>query len=91
MNKLVQNITIILFTVFGFGLTSINVNGSGIPEITEKSVIDSTGNKKLQVLLLPIIFSSPDTRLAVGVLPQIVFRSSSSNNPSSSGWMPIIR
>ena len=83
MNKLVQNIIITLFTVFGFGLTSINVNGSGIPEITEKSVIDSTGNNKLQVLLLPIIFSSPDTRLAVGVLPQIVFRSSSSNNPSS--------
>ena len=34
-------------------------------------------------MVLPIIFSSPDTRLAFGVLPQIVFRTSSSSNPSS--------
>lgn len=34
-------------------------------------------------MVLPIIFSSPDTRLAFGVLPQLVFRTSSSSNPSS--------
>lgn len=44
---------------------------------------DSLRPKETNFLLLPIIFSSPDTRLAFGVLPQIVFRTPDSNNPST--------
>lgn len=83
MIKIVQKITIILFTVFGISLTYFHVNASDFSESAEMSVTDSTGNKKLQVMILPIIFSSPDIRLALGVLPQVVFRSSTSDNPSS--------
>jgi outer membrane protein assembly factor BamA len=40
-------------------------------------------NKNARVLLLPIIFRSPDTGFAAGVLPQIIFRNALSDNPSS--------
>lgn len=46
------------------------------------SISDTTGNQ-VQLALLPIVFSSPDTRWAFGVLPQGVFRIGDSSNPSS--------
>jgi outer membrane protein assembly factor BamA len=83
MNFLVYNICIILFTS---GITSLPVtviNAFELPSFRETVISDSTGSKKFQLMFLPIIFSSPDTRLAIGVLPQAVFRTSSSDKPSS--------
>jgi outer membrane protein assembly factor BamA len=40
-------------------------------------------NEQVRLLLLPIIFRSPDTGFAAGILPQIIFRGSNSENPSS--------
>lgn len=51
--------------------------------VADSSAIDTSRQSGAQLMLLPIIFSSPDTRLAAGVLPQLVFRTSSSSNPSS--------
>jgi outer membrane protein assembly factor BamA len=52
-------------------------------EISETVLPDSTKDKHLKWILLPIVFKSPDTGLAFGVLPQVVFRTGSSGNPSS--------
>lgn len=49
----------------------------------DSTITDTTRHDKTQFMVLPILFSSPDTRMAFGVLPQIVFRTSSSSNPSS--------
>lgn len=59
---------------------SVSVDSSSVYEVAEA---DSTRQKPVQFMLLPIIFKSPDTGLAFGVLPQAVFRTSSSGNPSS--------
>lgn len=40
-------------------------------------------NRHVRLLLLPIIFRSPDTGFAAGILPQIIFRGPDSENPSS--------
>ncbi|MDR8390883.1 outer membrane protein assembly factor [Aliifodinibius sp. S!AR15-10] len=54
------------------------------PSISVDSSTTDTGQvEKTEFVLLPIFFSSPDTRLAIGILPQIVFRTSSASNPSS--------
>lgn len=55
-------------------------------QLGDKSEIvlpDSTDDNQLKWMILPIIFKSPDTGLAFGVLPQVVFRTGSSGNPSS--------
>lgn len=44
---------------------------------------DSISFKRFSILLLPIIFRSPDTGFAGGVLPQVIFRNSPHSNPSS--------
>jgi outer membrane protein assembly factor BamA len=46
-------------------------------------ISDSTDHKKVSWLVLPIIFKSPDTGIALGILPQVVFRTNSANNPSN--------
>lgn len=51
-------------------------------ETSESVNTDSTRQNRARLMLLPIIFKSPDTGLAAGVLPQLVFRSSSTGNPS---------
>ena len=58
----------------------ISSGASAQPDSTE---LDSSGNRRASFMLLPIIFSSPDTRLGLGVLPQVVFRTSTSSNPST--------
>jgi len=51
--------------------------------LADSSETETLKQQRLQFLLLPIVFSSPDTRLAFGVLPQLVFRTQTSSNPSS--------
>jgi len=66
-------------------LTLILLSSSGtvIPARPDTGRTDSLKQKNARFMLLPILFSSPDTRLAVGILPQIVFRTPGSDNPSS--------
>lgn len=66
----------LILTILFF--VNINIDGE-----IDTTLVDSIKHKQTQFLLLPIIFSSPDTRLAFGVLPQVVFRNSPSSNPSS--------
>lgn len=49
----------------------------------DSAYADTVQNRAAKLMVLPIIFSSPDTRLAFGVLPQLVFRNARSGNPSS--------
>lgn len=51
--------------------------------VADSTEADTVGQQKLNFILLPIVFSSPDTRLAFGVLPNLVFRTRTSSNPSS--------
>jgi len=53
------------------------------PALYESADTISTRQKPVQIMLLPIIFKSPDTGWAFGALPQLVYRTSSSGNPSS--------
>jgi hypothetical protein len=46
-------------------------------------VPDSSDRARGRLALLPIIFSSPDTRFAFGVLPQYIFRLAPDSRPSS--------
>lgn len=54
-----------------------------LPADSTRAEADSAVDRSPRLLLLPIVFSSPDTRLGLGVLPQIIFRSAGSGNPSS--------
>jgi outer membrane protein assembly factor BamA len=44
---------------------------------------DTTSFRRVSLLLLPIIFRSPDTGFAGGILPQVIFRNTPHGNPSS--------
>ncbi len=46
-------------------------------------VPDSSDQARGRLALLPIVFSSPDTRFAFGVLPQYIFRLAPDSRPSS--------
>lgn len=50
---------------------------------TDSTRADTVHRVSTDIMLLPIIFSSPDTRLAFGVLPQLVFRTHDSDYPST--------
>lgn len=47
------------------------------------TVQDTAGQSKLRLMLLPILFRSPDTGFAGGVLQQLIFRSAGASNPST--------
>lgn len=62
---------------------SISILSSLPPQLSANTDSTKSIRDRQNLALLPIIFSSPDTRLAFGVLPQILFRTSSSSNLSS--------
>ncbi|NGP75757.1 BamA/TamA family outer membrane protein [Balneolaceae bacterium YR4-1] len=59
---------------------SLESSDTSLPDSTQS---DSLQKKNVRLMVLPIVFSSPDTRLAGGVLPQVIFRTSSTEKPSS--------
>lgn len=69
-----------------FLLLAIIFLGNSSPPVTplpDSVQNDSLPQKNVRFMVLPIVFSSPDTRLAGGVLPQVIFRTSSTVKPSS--------
>ena len=56
------------------------VNGK---DIHQQSISDSTDQDGLRLMILPIVFRSPDTGFAFGVLPQLIFRTATASNPST--------
>ncbi|MDX1586298.1 MAG: hypothetical protein R3222_06120, partial [Balneolaceae bacterium] len=66
-------------------LAIIFAGNSGFPEIFRPDSVtsDSSAQGNVRFMVLPILFSSPDTRLAGGVLPQVIFRTRSTDKPSS--------
>lgn len=64
-------------------ILSLIISVSDTTTVPDSSVTDSVKKEGARFMVLPIVFSSPDTRLAAGILPQVVFRTSSASNPSS--------
>ncbi len=81
--------TILLATVFAIihGENVLSINSHVLQDATVTSMDeiaeDSLKHRHISVLVLPIIFKSPDTGWAFGALPQAVYRAGSSKNPSS--------
>jgi outer membrane protein assembly factor BamA len=62
-------------------LTLLLLPASAAPALSSGMVLaDST---RPRLIILPIVFSSPDTRLAGGILPQVVFRMPGAGRESS--------
>jgi len=57
-----------------------SVEGRGIQQ---SSLSDSTEQDGPRLMVLPIVFRSPDTGFAFGVLPQLIFRTATASNPST--------
>jgi hypothetical protein len=53
------------------------------PLSQSQSGADTSSFRRVSLLLLPILFRSPDTGFAGGILPQVIFRNSPGGNPSS--------
>jgi outer membrane protein assembly factor BamA len=54
-----------------------------VQAVQDTSTADTGSFRRVRLLLLPIIFKSPDTGFAGGILPQLIFRNSAEGNPSS--------
>jgi len=74
--------TILLYSIM-LALTVSAVQSIAPPSDSTRTVKESVEAPPVRLMVLPILFSSPDTRLGFGVLPQLVFRTSGSSNPSS--------
>ena len=53
-----------------------------IQELKNPIHSDTLSSRKTEWMVLPILFKSPDTGWAAGVLPQVVYRHRNSSNPS---------
>lgn len=73
----------VLLTILIFICGFISVNAGVLHQAFEPQVIDSTDQNNIRLMLLPILFRSPDTGFAVGVLPQVIFLSTETSNPST--------
>jgi outer membrane protein assembly factor BamA len=78
--------------VYGFIFLALTIlpakSNSGAPFLMSTdslhiSASDTTDQSSARLMLLPILFRSPDTGFALGVLPQLIFHSGSSTNPST--------
>lgn len=75
--------TIIICIVFA-PIPATGFEASIVKEsIVSQTETDSLRRKPVNFLVLPIIFKSPDTGWAFGALPQAVYRTGSSQHPSS--------
>jgi hypothetical protein len=63
--------------------STANSNAEVLPVTSYELVQADSSSKNLRFMVLPIVFRSPDTGFAFGVLPQVVFRTPGSRYPSS--------
>lgn len=66
-----------------FGWISLISASKSLSEPDDSTSVDTPMFKKSSLSILPIIFYSPQTKLAAGILPTYIFRSSPENRPTS--------
>lgn len=76
--------TRILWIILAISLLGAESAFARQPGSPEPALSDSSrGVPRPRLAVLPIVFSSPDTRLALGVLPQFLFHTSADARPSN--------
>lgn len=74
-----------IFSVFqitaGLSMFAVNHNAKSAA-VFSYHLSDTSSSRPAEWIVLPIIFKSPDTGIAAGLLPQVVFYNPGSENPS---------
>ncbi|MEE8417171.1 MAG: BamA/TamA family outer membrane protein [candidate division Zixibacteria bacterium] len=71
------------YIVLTFLFISLGGASRSLSASDDSTSVDTLGFEKSSLSILPIIFYSPQTKLAAGVLPTYIYRSSAESRPSS--------